>query len=238
MHVAQAKAGEERSDVCTFQDGAPSRTFASPDVASSLFSPSSVALYPLPLRCIVACHCHSIHSFTVQSHSGPRRSISLSLLPSDQHALPSRSVAGLPVLLCIGCDAQLACASRLSHFTLLGNDPTLRGLHPLYLTPLPNGPFPWCPPDCYRCQRTPTGHATLGGEIAPALTPAGLPEGLTTNSPHALPPLRPAHAQVHTGRVRAAPIEGRPARRRSWIRSVVAGGDHDRLRIPAAHRGS
>ena len=73
--------------------------------------------------------------------------------------------------LCIGCDAQLACASRLSHFTLLGNDPTLRGLHPLYLTPLPNGPFPWCPPDCYRCQRTPTGHATLGGEIAPALTP-------------------------------------------------------------------
>ena len=93
------------------------------------------------------------------------------LLPSDQHALPSRSVAGLPVLLCIGCDAQLACASRLSHFTLLGNDPTLRGLHPLYLTPLPNGPFPWCPPDCYRCQRTPTGHATLGGEIAPALTP-------------------------------------------------------------------
>ena len=83
----------------------------------------------------------------------------------------SRSVAWLPVLLCIGCDAQLACASRLSHFTLLGNDPTLRGLHPLYLTPLPNGPFPWCPPDCYRCQRTPTGHATLGGEIAPALTP-------------------------------------------------------------------
>ena len=34
------------------------------------------------------------------------------------------------MLLCIGCDAQLACASRLSHFTLLGNDPTLRGLHP------------------------------------------------------------------------------------------------------------
>ena len=26
----------------------------------------------------------------------------------------SRSVAGLPVLLCIGCDVQLACASRLS----------------------------------------------------------------------------------------------------------------------------
>ena len=42
----------------------------------------------------------------------------------------SRSVAGLPVLLRIGCDAQLACASRLSRFTLLGNDPTLRGLHP------------------------------------------------------------------------------------------------------------
>ena len=40
------------------------------------------------------------------------------------------SVAGLPVLLRIGCDAQLACASRLSRFTLLGNDPTLRGLHP------------------------------------------------------------------------------------------------------------
>ena len=133
--------------------------------------PSNVALYPFPLRCIVACHCHRCHDGTVQSHSGPRRSIILSLLPSDQHALPSRSVAGLPVLLCIGCDAQLACASRLSHFTLLGNDPTLRGLHPLYLTPLPNGPFPWCPPDCYRCQRTPTGHATLGGEIAPALTP-------------------------------------------------------------------
>ena len=72
----------------------------------------------------------SIHSFTVKSHSGPRRSIILSLLPSDQHALPSRSVAGLPVLLRIGCDAQLACASRLSRFTLLGNDPTLRGLHP------------------------------------------------------------------------------------------------------------
>ena len=132
--------------------------------------PSNVALYPFPLRCIVACHCHRCHVGTVQSHSGPRRSIILSLLPSDQHALPSRSVAGLPVLLRIGCDAQLACASRLSHFTLLGNDPTLRGLHPLYLTPLPNGPFPWCPPDCYRCQRTPTGHATLGGEIAPALT--------------------------------------------------------------------
>ena len=33
-------------------------------------------------------------------------------------------------LLRIGCDAQLACASRLSRFTLLGNDPTLRGLHP------------------------------------------------------------------------------------------------------------
>ena len=82
----------------------------------------------------------------------------------------SRSVAGLLVLLCIGCDAQIACASRLSHFTLLGNDPTLRGLHPLYLTPLPNGPFPWCPPDWYRYQRTPTGHATLGSEIAPALT--------------------------------------------------------------------
>ena len=62
-----------------------SRTVASPDVASSRFSPSNVALYPLPLRCIVACHCHSIHSFTVQSHSGPRRSINLSLLPSDQH---------------------------------------------------------------------------------------------------------------------------------------------------------
>ena len=59
---------------------------------------------------------------------------------------------------------------RLSRFTLLGNDPTLRGLHPLYLTPLPNGPFPWCPPDWYRSQRTPTGHTTLGGEIAPALT--------------------------------------------------------------------
>ena len=32
-------------------------------------------------------------------------------------------------------------------FTLLGNDPTLKGAPPLYLTPLPNGSFPWCPPD-------------------------------------------------------------------------------------------
>ena len=106
------------------------RTSASPDVASSLFSPSNVALYPFPLSCIVACHCHRCHDGTVQSHSGPRRSISLSLLPSDQHALPSRSVVGLPVLLRIGCDAQIACASRLSRFTLLGIDPTLRGLRP------------------------------------------------------------------------------------------------------------
>ena len=118
-----------------------SDTVASLDVASSRLSPSSVALYPFPLRCIVACHCHSIHSFAVQSHSGPRRSISLSLLPSDQHALPSRSVAGLPVLLRIGCDAQLACASRLSRFTLLGNDPTLRGLHPCISHRYPTVPF-------------------------------------------------------------------------------------------------
>ena len=134
-------------------------------------SPSSVALYPFPLRCIVACHCHSIHSFAVQSHSGPRRSISLSLLPSDQHALPSRSVAGLPVLLRIGCDAQLACASRLSRFTLLGNDPTLRGLHPCISHRYLTVPFRGARRTDTITGGPVTGHATLGGEIAPALTP-------------------------------------------------------------------
>ena len=53
--------------------------------------------------------------------------------------LVSRSVAGLPVLLRIGCDAQLACASRLSRFTLLGNDSSSRGFESprrsLVLTP-------------------------------------------------------------------------------------------------------
>jgi hypothetical protein len=42
----------------------------------------------------------------------------------------ARRAVGLPVLLRIGCDAQIACASRLSRFTLLGIDPTLRGLRP------------------------------------------------------------------------------------------------------------
>ena len=65
--------------------------------------------------------------------------------------------------------ARLCVASLTLCF--VGQRPDTKGAPPLYLTPLPNGPFPWCPPDWYRYQRTPTGHATLGGEIAPALTP-------------------------------------------------------------------
>ena len=47
--------------------------------------------------------------------------------------------------------ARLCVASLTLYF--VRQRPDTKGAPPLYLTPLPNGPFPWCPPDCYRCQR-------------------------------------------------------------------------------------
>ena len=65
--------------------------------------------------------------------------------------------------------ARLCVASLTLYF--VRQRPDTKGAPPLYLTPLPNGSFPWCPPDWCRYRRALTGHATLGGEIAPALTP-------------------------------------------------------------------
>ena len=99
--------------------------------------PSNVALYPFPLRCIVACHCHSIHSFTVQSHVWTT-SIDQLVLTSIRPARATISIgrrAPSAAPHWMRRAARLCVASPTLYF--VGQRPDTKGAPPLYLTPLP-----------------------------------------------------------------------------------------------------
>ncbi len=66
----------------------------------------------------------------VSAASVTAAAIAAAAVPPAAHAIMHRSGRWGPGPAADIGNAQLACASRFSHFTLLGNDPTLRGLHP------------------------------------------------------------------------------------------------------------
>ena len=133
----------------------------------------------------LALQCYFV-SFAIEMHCGlplpqhPFLHCAVPLWTTSIDQLVLTSIRPARATISIGCWAASAAphwmrrADRLCVASLtlyfVRQRPDTKGAPPLYLTPLPKGSFPWCPPDWYRYQRTPTGHATLGGEIAPALT--------------------------------------------------------------------
>ena len=115
------------------------------------------------------------------SHWSPPTYCAVPLRTTSIDQLVLTSIRPARATISIGCRAASAAphwmrrAARLCVASLtlyfVRQRPDTKGAPPLYLTPLPNGSFPWCPPDWCRYRRALTGHATLGGEIAPALTP-------------------------------------------------------------------